>query len=489
MKIKIRARTLHAQATTNDDNRILKALIDDNTVVNFVKTNRGTQAQKVFDGIPYHIKDRKIFLHKARFFDLCSGLVFKSSEESLKEHKVKLVFNKDLIARDYQIPIIEKLSKIERNEVLGLTLATGRGKTFSIAKTISNIGLRTFIYVKSEYVLKWVEDVKLYFNLKDDEYYVVQGANSLNRLLLMNKKELQNIKIYIIAAQTFNVYIKNYLNSNVKHTVTPPGFLKHIGASIMLVDEAHEHFENIYKAYAILSPVRAFLLSATLYNVDKRVERYIDEFIPEANRVTDGFVNKHATTIGVRYNLNKSRNFTFKTHMGYSHILFEKSIRRRSALLNSMFDMYKVFLDMYYLKDYKKGDKAVIFFSTIELCKLFIEYISIIYKDKKCSIYTQGFNFDTVLKHDILATTIGKMGSAVDVPDLTAVLQTVVVNSRTKNEQTLGRLRPIPGRDLFYIFFNSVDIEPHTRNFTMRSAILRRVSESLITMKYNKLIG
>ena len=150
--------------------------------------------------------------------------------------------------------------------------------------------------------------------------------------------------------------------------------------------------------------------------------------------------------------------------------------------------MYGAYIDAFHMKTYVQGDKLVIYFATTDMCKLFIEYMSERYKQLKCSIYVQGYTFETVIESDVVATTMGKMGSAIDVPSLTTVLQTVVVNSRTKNEQTIGRLRPMDGRDLHYIYFNCMDLNVHVRNYSMRRGVLGNVSEKLITTRYTKRI-
>lgn len=486
MTVVTKGLTLEGVPVSRKDRKRNKSLAEESIIVDFTKTPRGVIRNKVFDPIPLHTGTKKAYLHKEKFFSLTSGLKFSIETKDSKNYKTNLIFNKELTARDYQLPIIEKLSLIEDKQALALTLATGRGKTFTICKVLSILNEKTFIYIKAEYVEKWVKDIKFYFNLEDDEFYIVKGSASLLSLI---SDEAPDVKIYIIAMQTFRVYIENYLGNKMEYPITPPDFLEHIGANLMLVDEGHEAFENIYRAVAILSPNKVFLLTATLFNVDERVNKYIDEFLPEANRITDGYVNKHATVIGVKYTLNPGKRFVCKTHMGYSHIMMEKSIRRRSKFVNDFFNMYKVFIDIYFIKKYVKGDKVVIFFSTKEMCRLFIEFISDQFTKLKCCMYVQGCTFDMVEDNDIIATTIGKMGSAIDVPNLTCVLQTVVVSSRTKNEQTIGRLRPMTGRDLNYVYFNAVNIDAHIRNFNMRHSILQRVSEKVVTMRYKDMLG
>jgi len=489
MLLTIKAKTIIAKPRSLEDRIIIKNLVYEKHVIDYKKTRFGVTPMDIFDPIPYNIRSGACYLHSDMFNYIASGVKFKTRKRKVRYPSTKLVFDKSLVARDYQVPVMEKLLKIKDNEVLGLTLATGRGKTFTICSVLSKLDSRVFIYIKAEYVEKWVADVKLYFNLEEEEYIVIKGAASLREVLTRYREDFYKVKIFIVAMQTFKVYIKNYLENKARYKVRPENFLKHIGASVMVVDEGHEYFENVYRTYAVLAPLKTFILTATMYNIDPRVERYLKEFIPEDKRVTDGFVNKHANVVGVKYTINNVKSFTYGTFMGYSHIMFEKSLRRRSGTLNSAFEMYGVFLDMFYMKNYQEGDKAIIFFSAKETCYQFVEFIKNRYKDKKASMYIQGHTFETVLENDILATTIGKMGSAIDIPNLTTVLQTVVVSSRTKNEQTIGRLRPMEGRELTYIYFNSISIDKHRDNLKMRSSVLGRVANQHTTMRYNIPIG
>ena len=491
MKIVVKGLTCIGSATDTFDKGLevsrIKDMVETSKIVDYQKTNYGSRELPIFDPIPYSVLTGECFMHKNQFKELSSGIKLEVSEETLEGTVADLTFNKDLKARDYQIPVINKLLNIAPIGILGLTLATGRGKTFTICKVISELNKRFFIYIKAEYVNKWIQDVKYYFNLEDDEIIVIQGNASLNSVL--ERDDFTGVKVFIIAMQTFKVYIDTYLRGTHEYPVTPDDFLKHIQTDVMLVDEGHEAFENIYRGYMVLAPNRTFILSATMYNIDERINKFMEELIPLNSRITDGVVNRHATVIGVQYKVNLYRGFSYESPFGYSHISFEKSIRRKTYLVDGMFSMYKAFIDRYYIKLYQPKDKLVLFFSTTVMCEMFISYAKEVYPDKKSSIYVQGGTFEIVESHDIVATTIKKMGSAIDVPNLTTVLQTVVVSSRTKNEQTIGRLRPMEGRELNYIFFNAFNIPKHSRNFTIRTSILEKVSDEVKTMKYNRVIG
>jgi len=488
MRVIQRGRTLMGIPKNAIERQTIESIVSDGEIIDRVKTPYGSiNETKVFSAVPYDEVNNICYLYVSELPSLISNTNAKLEKVDLKGTDVDLTFNPELTPRDYQIPIIEELSKIQPIETLGLPLATGRGKTFTICKVLSNLNRRFFIYIKAEYIEKWVKDVELYFNIQPSELLIIQGKESL--LNILSRTDFEGVKIFIIALQTFKVYIRNHLEGKFAYDVEPKDFLSHISTDIMLVDEGHEAFENIYRTYMMLAPNRAFILTATMYSIDKRIERYMEQLIPEDKRITDGFVNRHANAIGVMYNLVKYKGFKETTPFGYSHIMFEKSILKKTGLAKGMFIMYKTFIDLYYNKSYEKGDKCVVFFSTTRMCDKFITFIKEAYPDLNSSMYVQGYKFKAVLDNDIIATTIGKMGSAIDVPDLTLVLQTVVISSRTKNEQTIGRLRPIEGRELNYIFFNSVDIDSHKRNFGVRKSVLGRVSDKMTTMRYKRPVG
>jgi hypothetical protein len=87
------------------------------------------------------------------------------------------------------------------------------------------------------------------------------------------------------------------------------------------------------------------------------------------------------------------------------------------------------------------------------LCIAIKEKLTPIYKDLKVSTYLSGdprSNIDS----DIIISTLGSAGTALDIPNLRRVLMTTSVDSPVANKQALGRLRDLSskGKDVKFAY-------------------------------------
>jgi hypothetical protein len=80
-------------------------------------------------------------------------------------------------------------------------------------------------------------------------------------------------------------------------------------------------------------------------------------------------------------------------------------------------------------------------------------------------------------------------GTAIDIPLLHTVIQTVNVSSLQANEQNHGRLRDLPGKDVMFLYLYSKDIQKHKQYHLKRMNIFRPISKKFYTGHYPRTIG
>ena len=149
----------------------------------------------------------------------------------------------------------------------------------------------------------------------------------------------------------------------------------------------------------------------------------------------------------------------------------------------------KYFIDTEFLdKDYKKGNKLVIFVASIRFATMLTEYLKNRYKNLEVKRYVEDDEYENVIRPDIRVSTMQSAGTAVDIPGLTVVLNTVLARSPIRNKQSHGRLREIKDTEVRYIYFYCTDIRKHKEFNNVRTEQLRPYSKTYREVCYDKKI-
>jgi len=124
-----------------------------------------------------------------------------------------LTLNKEFKPREYQKLYIESIvnSKLPR---LLVDLYTGYGKTFIANASLIERGKKIGIVVLPRYIDKWIDDVKKYTDIKDDEILLIKGSDSIRYISSAPDQELDKYKVVIFSLTTLRNYLSNYLDVN-----------------------------------------------------------------------------------------------------------------------------------------------------------------------------------------------------------------------------------------------------------------------------------
>jgi superfamily II DNA or RNA helicase len=342
-----------------------------------------------------------------------------------------------------------------------VALATGKGKTAVACETFTKLNKRFSILILPKYVEKWILDINKYIDLTEDDYYIVKGGDSLIKLMEMEKKDIPRIVIFsnrTIYNAMVGMSTGEYGN---KYPMPLYELMEHIGSSQLLVDEVHQEFNSIYNSAIMLNPHFLLGLSATFNADDKSVKRHLDNFFFTRDRINPLQVEKYRRITSIHYTIGFMKWVKWKSYFtgGYCHITFEGSIMRNGKLLNAYIEMllHTYEDEVVRNKDANKG-KTLIFASTAKMIDKLVYAFKIKYPDKDIRKYMGKDPLSNILEADLTFTTLGSSGTAIDVPNLRTVINTVSMKSTNQNDQVFGRLRAIDGYTPNYVYLWSESV-------------------------------
>jgi len=380
---------------------------------------------------------------------------------SYKPRKVKLTSIDKRQPRDYQKKYISHITdkNTEANHLV--TLQTGKGKTLLALKIVDKLRYRTIVVVLAKYLDKWREDISGSFQLDDGDILTVRGSKELQSLFDTPEKALP--PFILIGTRTLSNYYKEYENnpsSLFKYSIKPQDMSRKLRLGTLLLDEIHSEFYICYMSMLYFNVPKVIGLSATFYSNDKQIERIMNQTFPLNKRLDFLKYDKYANVYAVRYSLFIHPKFKYKitTRQGYSHNGFENVVLNNVMLRNTYANMILHYVEEGYIKRRvtKDGDKLLIFCSTVDMCDFITNKLREAYPKLFTNKYTQEDSYSDLLNADITVSTILSSGTAVDIPNLFTVINTISVKSIIQNLQSLGRLRKRDGKELrYYYFYNS----------------------------------
>lgn len=409
---------------------------------------------------------------------------------------VDLPFKEGWVARDYQEPIIEyltkPLAKNEHNKFVGI--ATGLGKGFCSIKALSQLAQRTLIVVRPVYIEKWVTELQQMLNIPISSIMVIKGGKHLQAFLEMcDEGGLEDNRIGILSNKTYQNWLKAYEEfgediDQLGYPFVPDELYSRYKAGIRLIDEVHQDFHLCFKADLYTHNNECISLSATLDTYDPVTKRMYELAYPPESRGPMVELPKYIDAIAVSYYVDFDKNFktTEYGQTSYSHNAFEKSIIRNKEFLFNYENMIKAILDMSYIKKRQPGDKAIVFASTIAMCDKLTEYLSKVYPDLDVRRFCEDDPIENLHKPDIRVTNIIKSGTGHDIKNLITTVLTIALNSLQSNLQVFGRLRQIKDKDTEFYYLTCQDIQKHKNYHLAKMELLKPKSKSFSEIQYPK---
>ena len=437
---------------------------------------------------PITIYDKFIEFLENNEFDL-NGIDIKN-HEAFSGRTIDVESNPKYTPRDYQEEYIRRIVGTDKNNIL-IDLDTGLGKTFISMNAVSRMKKAFSMVVLPRYIDKWIGDILELTNIKLEEIMVVQGMDNMAALLNADKEQLKGYKAFIFSLTTMNYFIKYYTNGELAQYTDkkPDDLFEHIGTEIVLNDETHQEFYNVYK-FNLFNKARLFIgITATLVNNDETLMRLYKIMFPDEQRASNIVEYKpYINVISIRYKFRAPKRLRFKNNFGYNQPMFENSIKKTPMVLNNYLNMIDKLLKMFYYTRRKPGEKILIFMGTVNMCATMVEYLKPLYKKFVINKYTEEEDYSILAGTDIIVSTIPSSGTALDIPNLITVIQTVNTNSIGANMQTLGRLRKLKDREVYFLYTWSSDIKPHSIYNINRLKLFSKRAKEIKAVEYRELL-
>ena len=346
----------------------------------------------------------------------------------------------------------------------------GRGKTFCSFQAMNQLRLRTVIIIPAKFVAKWAGDVKAALKIDAKEVMTVKGGDELRGLIQMALDGKRMPKVIIISNATFANYLDAYQEQMIPdfggYSLHPQEFYEKLGIGLRLVDEVHLDFHRNFRLDLYSHVPRTISLSGTL-EADQRFmnERYKIMW-PHETRPPEFEFDAYVDVISLFYSLTRPDlvRCTGFAKM-YSHVKFEESIMKHKFMLGAYLEMIACIVEDVFISDREDGQKMFVFCATVAMCTLVCDKLMACHPELNIDRYVGGDDYEkSCLTPDIVVSTLGSAGTAVDVPNLRETLNTVALDSKQLSLQALFRTRRLkdwPDRTPGYYMLYAREIAKH----------------------------
>lgn len=415
--------------------------------------------------------------------------LFKVIEVPIKETpSLDLKINDKYQAFDYQVPVIDYLIKKDpKCKLVGLQ--TGKGKSFVAMSAFSKLKKIPCIIVKPAFIDKWVEDLLRTCELSTEDIMVVQGSKHLMALINLVKEKKLEYKVVIISNRTMQNWLTSYERSaeeaiELGYEIHPYQFFEHIGAGIRLFDEVHLDFHFNFKMDLYTNVENTIALSATLITNDPFLRNMHELAYPIKDRYESPPLDKYIFSFAVHYRFDKPEKIRTTEYgsKNYSHNAVEQSILKHKPTMHSYLNLIDYTLSIGYLKSKKKDKKCIIFAYSVDMCTSIVKFLEGKYPDYDVRRYVADDPYENLMQPDVIVSTLGSAGTAVDIPNLTNVILTTAVDSPQSNVQSLGRLRKLDNGETptEFHYFVCEDIPKHLEYHERKKQMLSQRAKTFI---------
>ena len=321
-----------------------------------------------------------------------------------------------------------------------MDLEPGAGKGFILNKVISSLNLRPTILIKPTYVTKWKDELKEHYGISDDDIFVFNRGKQVEKT--KDGFNHEDYKVIIITTNFITSVCKD-----MRGVKWLSNFLGMVKSSIVVNDETHQHFDSVSNAIRLLNPPFLIGMSASLVSNNTIEDKRQQDVFPNEQRLSFKVPSPYIHYGLYYYTTSNLSEKQYEGFVGYSHVLYESSILESKGTFESYMNLVviRVKEDFIKHKERKKGDRCIIYFASLEMISKVATYINSKLKEAKIDLkvgsYTGDNNYEDIFKYDIIIATLGKAGTAIDIPNLLYVLNTVNVASFQLNIQVPGRLR------------------------------------------------
>lgn len=431
-----------------------------------VKTKVYAASNKNNTEFRFHINCLNEFLETTKRVNIHPNFIQMEKEAPFEAKDIEIEMKKGWVMRDYQIPLSEFCTNGKPVSKL-LSLQTGQGKGATAMQALVNKKKRFLVIVKPMFIQKWVDDLIKTTNLKREDILTVRGSEEMKALLVKGKEDDFDFKCAIISNTTVQNWIKEYEffgNGTLEMgwDCLPHDLHRHLKSGERLIDEVHMHFHLCFKMDLYTHVHSSISLSATLFNADPFLSRMYRVMFPPENRTKELALKKYIDVIAVYYEFeNPDLIRTMERGMTtFSNNAYEESIIRNKTMLKNYLEMIADIVKKGYDQVNRLKKVAVVYAYTTEMVDLLLAYLKKVFPDYRIKRKVSGDLDENIYTCDLCLSTLGSLGTAIDIPNLTNVIMSNMVASEQANVQTMGRLRELEdGHPVVMHYFVASNIE------------------------------
>lgn len=441
----------------------------------------------------FHINSFEDFIRESEKYQW-NGCKYEIIEVPMYE-PAKVHFDTEITPWENQVPVIEFAAGEGTQKVI--TAQAGSGKTLMSLAAAAKLGTRFVTVTLGGYEDRWLPEYAEKLNLKPEEIRSCCGCVKLYRLLREVKEYgIDDVKAIFISTATLRDFYKNWNNGKVIGSgcedIDPKTLWEVLGVGLVIVDEAHKEVHTGFISDLYSHVPKKIYLTATLFAKVDFMQFVYETYLPKRFRKEAGSINVYVDLIKVQYNLKDWKRARVVGGQGsYSHTTYEAWImadkEREQRWQESIYD----YANENWIPTRKPEHKLLIFSATIEMCQRLASFFSKRQPGLTINSFTSGDDYQILLDSDIIFSTIGKSGTAVDIPNLTQAYLTVAIDSPNANIQALGRLRELKGDKKVpqsYHCFVCVNIDKHIDYWKSKEHLFRGRVLSTRTTHLNRII-
>ena len=368
--------------------------------------------------------------------------------------------------------------------------------TFCAMKAITNLKRRTCIIVKPMYIEKWVGDIEAITGIKGEDVVVVQGSAQLMALIALAKEGRLTAKFIVISNRTLQNWYSLYEKMGKEilglgYDCLPGELFQTLAVGVRLIDEVHQDFHLNFKLDLYTHVERSISLSATLKGDDPFLNRMYETAYPKSMRYSGLAYDKYIYAYAWVYRVQKPEQLRTMEYGSttYSHHAFEKSVMRNKRLMDDYLDMIVAAAMRFHFEKYQKGDKLLIYCSSIQMCTLVVEHLKASFKGVDVRRYVEDDPYENLLDPDVRVSTLLSAGTGHDIPGLTTVILTTAISSSQSNIQGFGRLRKLADKRMQFVYFVCNDVPKHMEYHERKKDLLKTMALEYDSLPYHHPLG
>jgi hypothetical protein len=423
-----------------------------------------------------------------------------TTEPIYQPHLVEFKIKPHFQPFEEQKPIIPQICAEEPRSKL-LPLQTGGGKSYLSLVAAAKWGYRSVYFMKPGYIDKWVGDIAKTLEISPDNIMTVSGSHQLKFLLNGIDQGFLDPHITLIS----NATMRNWISEQEK---MPPGelvpgypcfpweFMQWCGFGYRAIDEVHQDYHANFRFDLMTHVEQSLSLSATLVTKSEFLKKMYKLAYPDSAWMKVPEYRKYMRGLGWHFDFMYPERIrtTSRGRSSYSHVAFEKSIMNSPKLTKEYFLMINECMRKTYLFERKDPERCVIYFATKRMCEMAVVFFKQLYPNFKIKKYNQGDPLTNITESDLCFATLGKAGTAIDVPYLTTVIMTVAIDSIQAVLQGAGRLRDIHrlyGLDKVptFVWFVCDNFEKHKRYDRSKLELLKDRTVNISKIHHNVSLG